>query len=164
MTLFAITGGFSYYLNTLSAESVSLNTIYANVVQNRIKERHLNNFNMGNEILKGTLIVPVVLAIVFIPYSMLIGWNLITLFLFWFVITPALTIYFPTRTSKNKNHLIESLMGLIIFYALIVYMIYEHYQSDYFQIMILSWVINVILISVVTRTNKAKAQRQLEDL
>lgn len=115
---------------------------------------------MGNEILKGTLTIPVVLAIVFVPYSMLIGWNLITLFIFWFVITPALTIYFPTRISNNKNHLFESLVGLIMFYALMVFIIYDHYQTDYFQIMMLSCVINMVMISVITRPKRAKAQTQ----
>lgn len=115
---------------------------------------------MYNEILKGTLIVPVVLTIVFIPYSLLIGWNLMTLLLFWFVIIPALTIYLPTMVSNNKNHLFESLVGLIMFYVFMVFMIYEHYQTDYFQIMMLSCVVNMILISAITGLKRAKAQTQ----
>jgi hypothetical protein len=113
---------------------------------------------MGIEILKGTFIVPVVLAIVLVPYSLFIGWNLITLLLFWFVIIPALTIYSPTKVSNNKSHLFESLVGLIMFYAFMVFMIYNHYQTDYFQIMMLSCVVNIILISTITGFKRVKAQ------
>ncbi len=70
--------------------------------------------------LKGTLIVPVGLAIILIPFSILIGWDMITLILFWFVLTPGLTIYLPTKFSRSKNHFVESIMGLIIFYAIII--------------------------------------------
>lgn len=100
--------------------------------------------------LKGILIVPVGLAIILAPFSILIGWNLITLFLFWFVIIPALTIYLPTIVSPNKNHLFESLVGLMIFYAIMIFMIYDHYKTDYFQTMIVSCVVNLISVSVIT--------------
>ena len=110
--------------------------------------------------LKGTLIVPFGLAIVFVPFSILIGWNLITLILFWLVLTPGLTIYLPPIVSSNKNHLFESLVGLTIFYAIMVFMIYDHYKTDYFQIMILSFVINLILVSVVTWTRRPRTQTQ----
>ena len=110
--------------------------------------------------LKGTMIVPVGLAIILIPFSMLIGWNLMTLILFWFVLTPGLTIYLPTLVSSNKKHLFESLVGLIIFYGLMAFMIYDHYKTDYFQAMIVSCVINVILVSAITWTRRPRTQTQ----
>ena len=110
--------------------------------------------------LKGTLIVPVGLAIILIPFSMLIGWNLITAILFWLVLTPGLTIYLPKLVSRNKNHLFESLLGLIIFYSIMVFMIYDHYKSDYFQLMIWSCAINLILVSVITWTRRPRTQTQ----
>ncbi len=100
--------------------------------------------------LKGTLIVPICLAVILVPFSILIGWNLITLFLFWFVLIPTLTLYLPTRISKNKSHLLESLVGLIIFYAIMVFLIYDHYKTDYFKIMIISCAINFLLVAVIT--------------
>ena len=108
--------------------------------------------------LKGTLIVPVGLSVVLVPFSILIGWNLATLVLFWFMITPGLSIYLPTIVSPSKNHLFESLAGLIIFYAIIVFMIYDHYKSDYFQVMIVSFVINLIVVFVATWIRKRKTQ------
>lgn len=97
--------------------------------------------------LKGTLVVPLGLAITLVPFSILIGWNLLTLILFWFVLTPGLSIYLPAMLSNNRNHLFESLVGLIIFYGIMVFMIYDHYKTDYFQIMILSCLINLVLVS-----------------
>src|SRR5688572_18766442 len=105
---------------------------------------------MGNEFkdkLKGALIIPTALVIVLIPFSILIGWNLLTLILFWLVITPALTIYLPTILSRNRNRLFKSLVGLSIFYGVMVFMIFDHYASDYFKLMMLSGVVNLIFVS-----------------
>lgn len=107
--------------------------------------------------LKGTLIVPLGLAIILVPFSILIGWNLMTLILFWLLLTPGLSIYLPTLVLRNKNHLFESLVGLMIFYVIMVFMIYDHYKTDYFQLMILSCAINVILVSVITWTKRPGA-------
>lgn len=100
------------------------------------------------DLLKATLIVPFGLILVLVPYSMLIGWNLFTGILFWYVITPALTIYLPSIISKNKGHLMESLVGLAIFYAVMVFMIYDHYKTDYFLIMMVSLVVNMMVIAL----------------
>ncbi len=100
--------------------------------------------------LKGTMIVPVGLAIVLVPYSMLIGWNGPTLILFWLVLTPGLTVYLPKLVSTTRRHLFESLAGMILFYGLMVFMIYDHYKTDYFQFMMISCVVNVILVPTIT--------------
>jgi len=104
--------------------------------------------------LKGMLIVPAGLAIVLVPYSLLLGRNLLNVFLFWFVITPTLAIYLPTFVSRNKSHFFESTIGLIIFYGLMVFMIYDHYKTDFFKVMIASCLVNVVLISVIVGTRK----------
>ena len=103
----------------------------------------------------GILIVPLALIIILIPYSLLIGWNLMTLALFWFVITPGLAIYLPTLVSKRKNMLFESLMGLIAVYALMTFMIYDHYKSDYFKVMLASGIINMLLVFAFVRPRKS---------
>ena len=103
-----------------------------------------------SEKLKGTAMVPIALSVVLIPFSILIGWNLATMILYWLLIVPTIAIYLPTKVSKNKSHLFESLIGLVIFYALMVWMIYDHFKTDYFQIMILSCVINIFFICVIT--------------
>ena len=114
----------------------------------------------STEKLKGIVVVPIGLAIILVSFSMLIGWNLLTLILFWFVLVPGLTIYLPTLFSRNKNHLFESIVGLIIFYGIMVFLIYDHYMSDYFQVMILSCVLNVTLVSAITWMGILRAQTQ----
>ena len=98
----------------------------------------------------GTLMVPVGILILFIPFSLIIGWNLISLLLFWFVLTPLTATLLPFKVLKRKNRLIESITGLLIFYAFIVFMIYDHYKSDYFQVMIVSCALNLLVVTVIT--------------
>lgn len=105
--------------------------------------------------LMGTLIVPFGLTVILVPFSMLIGWNLFTAVLFWLVITPGVSVYLPLMVSGNRNYLFESLLGLVIFYAMMVFMIYDHSKTDYFQIMILSLIINLILVSFITLIKKS---------
>src|SRR5688572_2321525 len=100
--------------------------------------------------LKGTLIIPVALMVILVPFSILIGWNFVTMILFWLLIVPIFTVYLPAAVSKNKNHLFESLIGLIVFYAFMVFMIYDHFKTDYFQVMILSCVINLVFVPIIT--------------
>jgi hypothetical protein len=110
--------------------------------------------------LKGTLIVPVGLAIVLLPFSLLVGWTLISLILFWLFLTPAITVCLPLLFSERQLLFFKSLIGLAVFYAIMVFMIYDHYESDYFQIMIASWVINSFLVSVVLWSISPKTQVQ----
>ena len=110
--------------------------------------------------LKGTLIVPGGLSIVLVPFSILIGWSLLTLVLFWFVLIPFLTIYLPSRISKAGNHLLESLVGLTIFYAIMVFMIYDQYKTDYFQLMLVSFVVNFIVVAMFRLKAGSRTQAQ----
>ena len=103
-----------------------------------------------------SLIVPVGLTIVLIPYSLLIGWSLITAFPFWFVITPALAIYLPFKTLGDNGYFFQSFIGLILFYGLMVFMIYDHYETDHFQIMIFSGMVNLILVSMIMLARRPK--------
>lgn len=100
---------------------------------------------------KAILVVPIGLAVLLVPFSMLIVWNSVTLILFWLILTPALTYYLPKVVSANRNHFSESLIGLLIFYAVMVFMIYDHYQTDYFKVMILSGIVNIVTVFVWSR-------------
>ncbi|MFH6604361.1 hypothetical protein ACEZ3G_12790 [Maribacter algicola] len=105
------------------------------------------------DILKGMVIIPIGLAIILVPFSILIGWNVVTLFLFWFILIPGVIIYLPTKVSSKKHHLFKSLAGLVVFYAIMIFMIYEHYKTDYFSVMIISSIINLISIFVFAWAN-----------
>ena len=112
--------------------------------------------------IKGTLSVVFGLAIILIPYSLLIGWNILTAGLFWFVIIPALAIYVPGRVSRNSDHVAESLSGLAIFYAGMIVMIYTHYNSDFFLIMIISCLVNLVLVGVILWMQKSEMRASVD--
>jgi type IV secretory pathway TraG/TraD family ATPase VirD4 len=105
----------------------------------------------------GTVIVPIGIATVLVPISKLIGWNFATLFLFWFVLIPVISIYLPALISSSKNHILKSVIGLLLFYGIMVFMIYDHYKTDYYKIMMISCVINGVLVFVVTALKRQKA-------
>lgn len=100
------------------------------------------------------LCVPVGLFVLLIPFSLLIGWNIFTLLIFWFILTPVVAEYLPTIFSKNKSLMTESLIGMLIFYSLLVFMIYEHYQTDLFSIMVASCLINLASITIISKVKK----------
>ena len=110
--------------------------------------------------LKATLVVPLGLFCALAPYSLLIGWNLITLLVFWFLITPALAIWLPTLVARREGHMFASLGGLLIFYAFMVFMIYDHYKSDYFRMMVISCGVNLISVTVSTYPKRRVAKTE----
>lgn len=110
------------------------------------------------KLLKSALILPTGLFLVLAAFSYLIGWNLITLLLFWFVLIPVATIHLPKVFSKRMNQLPESLLGLSIFYGFMVFMIYDHFQTDYFRIMMISGVINLFIVTIILYPGYAKSK------
>lgn len=108
--------------------------------------------------LRGIFAVPISLAIMLVLFSLLVGWNPVTLFLFWFILVPVLTLCLPTVLLKNKNNLVDSLFGLIIFYGFMIWMIYEHYQTDYFQLMIVSLGLNIVIVVVISFAVRQRAK------
>ena len=114
-----------------------------------IIEKQLRQAGIQYKLL-GTLLVSTGLMALLVLYSLLLGWNALSLFIFWFLLVPGLTVYLPLRFLKRKGHLFTSLSGLVIFYGVMVWMIYDHYQTDYFQIMMISFVVNMALVTVVS--------------
>jgi hypothetical protein len=102
--------------------------------------------------LLSSFVTAVGIAIVFAPFSILIGWNIFTMVLFWLIIIPILAIYLPRLVWRHHNHVVESIAGISIFYLAIVFMIYKHYKSDYFQMMIVSYFINILIIFAIRAT------------
>ncbi|MEQ1587308.1 MAG: hypothetical protein ABL895_15570 [Cyclobacteriaceae bacterium] len=98
-------------------------------------------------IFRGAFIVILTLFIVLVPFSFLMGWNLITLFLFWFILVPAVSIYLPAKILKSEDWLIQAFGGLVSFYVVMVFMISKHYQTDYFKIMIVSGGVNLVVVA-----------------
>lgn len=98
--------------------------------------------------LKSISLVFVGLLILLIPYSLLLGWNLLTLFVFWFALVPAAAVKIPTLFSGRDHSLFESLVGLLLFYVFMVFMTYKLYDTGYFQVMLFGLFINLIVFFV----------------
>ena len=79
---------------------------------------------MKNRVL-GTLIIPVGLFILLVPYSLIFGSKTAPILIYWFIIAPVGVIFLPMIVSKTHNHFIESLNGAVLFYGFMVFMIYK---------------------------------------
>lgn len=95
----------------------------------------------------GVFIIAITLFIALVPFSFIMGWNLITLFLFWFILVPAVSIYLPAKILKTEDWLIQAFGGLVLFYGVMVFMIFKHHQTDYFKIMIVSGGVNLVVVT-----------------
>jgi len=93
------------------------------------------------------LIIPVGVAISLGLFSITFGWNLLTMLLFWFLFVPFSAYYLPRLVSKKDINLKQSIIGLILFYAFMVFMIYEHFQTDFFILMMTSLISNIGIVS-----------------
>ncbi|MEO5600555.1 MAG: hypothetical protein ABIR06_06490 [Cyclobacteriaceae bacterium] len=98
--------------------------------------------------LKVVLFIPLCLFAVLRCFSLLPGWNVITLFLFWFLITPVSIIFLSSKISSGGNILGQAMIALISFYSMMIFMIYEHFESDYFFIMAASFLYNLLVMMV----------------
>jgi hypothetical protein len=96
----------------------------------------------------GILVLPIMLFTFFVPFSLFIGWNLFTLGLFWFVVIPIIAVNSSPILKIRGSRLLQAVGGLIIFYAVMVFMIYEHFHTDYFFVMMVSAGVNLIVIVV----------------
>lgn len=107
----------------------------------------------------GILILPVILFATLAPFSLFVGWNLFTLILFWFIIIPLIAVNSSMLLKIKGNRKLQAVVGLIIFYAFMVFMIYKQYKTDYFKIMLVSFAINLVVVALVP--GKAKSATQV---
>lgn len=87
--------------------------------------------------------------------------HVLVWFISWFVIIPMLNAFFSNRISGKENFALKTLVSLIIFYGIMVFMIYKHYQSDFFKLMIASFMFNsliLVLCIVVNQVDRARAK------
>jgi len=86
------------------------------------------------------------LVLISITFSQIIGWNLMSVLIFWFLIVPLVSLTIPYLIHKKKQHQMQSIIGMMLFYAIMVLMIYEQSATDYFKIMVVSGIVNLALI------------------
>lgn len=104
------------------------------------------------------LITPLGIGILLGIFSLTIGWNLFTMIVFWFVMIPVLAYVLPRLISKEIVRPRESIIGLLILYGVMILMIFNHADSDFFIIMVISLLVN---IGVVTLIFQGRAHRHI---
>ena len=107
---------------------------------------------LGNHLLvyfKVAILIPLCVFVVLAPYSFLLGWNGITLIVFWFFVVPGVILYLSSRFFKDSGVTGKAMVSLITFYSIMVFMTYKHFQSDYFAVMLFSFLFNSLVMGLV---------------
>tara|TARA_R110001599_G_scaffold262301_1_gene462762 strand:- start:5587 stop:5940 length:354 start_codon:yes stop_codon:yes gene_type:complete len=112
--------------------------------------------NQSNTNLKSTLAIPLAMVIILIPFSLLIGWNMASMVVFWFVLIPLVSHLIPRKAFKSANPMKESIIGLTIFYALMTFMIYEH--TEFLHLMMISFVVNLLVVFFIKLDKKVNRE------
>jgi hypothetical protein len=101
-------------------------------------------------LLKVTVIIPlcVFLFVAGSGYFFGVSRNLPGSIASWFVVIPLLTVFLSKIISGTRNLVLNSLASLLIFYGIMVFMIYKHYQTDFFKIMIASLIFNSLVMLI----------------
>jgi len=86
------------------------------------------------------------LVLIMVPFSFIIGWNLISILIFWFLIVPLVSITVPYIIRANERRQFQSIIGMILFYGIMIFMIYNQSATDYFKLMAVSGVVNLVLL------------------
>ncbi|MEM9325863.1 MAG: hypothetical protein AAGA85_09410 [Bacteroidota bacterium] len=97
-----------------------------------------------------TLFIPVALFALLAPYSLLVGWNFFSAVLFWFIVIPATTVQLPKVLKVTRRPLGFQIIGLLFFYGFIHFLIYEHSQTDLYQVMMTSCLFNLIAVGYIS--------------
>jgi hypothetical protein len=106
--------------------------------------------------IRGNLIISIVIVTlslfgILVPYSLFLGWNLITLFIFWFILVPIITILTARFYNKVNKRISSGLFGCIAFYLIMIFLIYSHYKTDYFKVMIVSFFTSIYAIWIFSK-------------
>ena len=103
------------------------------------------------EKLRGSLLISVIivtlsLITILVPYSLFLGWNLFTSILFWFILVPLISVLMAKFHGKPGKRLLAGIVGCLLFYLIIIFMIYSSYQSDQFKLMVISSFSSILMI------------------
>ena len=101
------------------------------------------------EFVKMILVIPFCVGMVLAAFSLLLGWNLITLIIFWFIIVPLLSLYLSSKLLGKENEVSSGMISMTSFYAIMVFMIYRQAESDFFKIMMVSFLYNLLILITV---------------
>ncbi|MEX2231293.1 MAG: hypothetical protein WD824_03990 [Cyclobacteriaceae bacterium] len=93
--------------------------------------------------------IPACVFLALILSSLVPGFEPIKFFLLWFIIFPGIILYLSAMLLRERNKMWKSIVSLTSFYGFMVFMIYKHYQSDFFTLMMASFVWNFFVMILV---------------
>ena len=108
---------------------------------------------LRENIIVSVILVSLSLLVILIPFSLFIGWNLLTAILFWFILVPIIANQSSRFHSKIKKQLIVAISDCILFYLFMIFMIYYHYKSDFFKLMITSIFSSILMVWLLYKIN-----------
>ncbi|MBT3208038.1 MAG: hypothetical protein HN704_08015 [Bacteroidetes bacterium] len=108
----------------------------------------LNFQKIRANIIISIFVVIASLSAVLVPYSLLFGWNVISVIVFWFFLVPLVSIAAARFYFNEKKQYLVSIVGCFLFYMCMLFMIYEHYLSDFFVMMMISMITSLIVITL----------------
>ena len=101
-----------------------------------------------------SVVVLVGLIIALIPFGLIFGMSLLPNIIFWFFVVPMLAFAIVKQICHSRDHVFAAASGLVLFYAFMVFMIYDHYQSDFFKLMVVSMMTSIPAVIFKVRANR----------
>ena len=98
--------------------------------------------------------IPLCIFLVLAPYSLLVGWKVFTVLLFWLIIVPGVALFLNVKLLKETKPGWKVVVGLTSFYGFMIMMTYQHHATDYFAVMMFSFVWNLLMIMVVMLSDR----------
>ena len=111
---------------------------------------------LRRNLMVSAIIVTFSLVTILVPYSLILGWNLFTSILFWFVLVPLISILTARFYDNPEKQSLAGIIGCLFFYLVIIFMIYSSYQSDQFKLMIVSIFSSLFFIWILNRAIRWK--------
>jgi len=117
--------------------------------------------------LKVVLIIPLCVFLVLALCSLLVRFNVITVFLyyilFWFIILPGIILYLSSKLLRKEHSVWKAMVSMATFYGFMVFMTYKHYATDYFMLVMISFLWNsgvMIIVMLVGRDDNISGKKQ----
>ena len=96
---------------------------------------------------KMVILVPLLTLAIIGGYSWLFGWNRLTAAGAWLILVPLAV--FTLSNLLGLKQVWQSGISMLCFYVWMVFGTYDHYQSDFFVLMMLSLVYNTFIMVLV---------------
>jgi hypothetical protein len=110
---------------------------------------------------KMIILVPLFTLVIMGVYSWLFGWNLLTASGAWLILVPLAVFSLSNLVGLRKIR--QSGISILCFYAWMVFGTYDHYQSDFFVLMMLSMLYNALIIVLVILSERNRERHTAKD-